>query len=43
MPIMDGSSGPFVSILDRAGKRGQDAPRRFIEILETVEVVDGIV
>ncbi|WP_340644143.1 UDP-3-O-acyl-N-acetylglucosamine deacetylase [Phenylobacterium sp.] len=41
MPIMDGSSQPFVEILDRAGRRGQDAPRRYIEILETVEVVDG--
>ncbi|WP_293492659.1 UDP-3-O-acyl-N-acetylglucosamine deacetylase [Phenylobacterium sp.] len=41
MPIMDGSSLPFVEILDRAGRRGQDAPRRYIEILETVEVVEG--
>lgn len=41
MPIMDGSSLPFVKILDRAGVRTQDAPRRFIEILETVEVLDG--
>jgi UDP-3-O-[3-hydroxymyristoyl] N-acetylglucosamine deacetylase len=41
MPIMDGSSLPFITILDRAGLRMQDAPRRFIEILETVEVVDG--
>jgi UDP-3-O-[3-hydroxymyristoyl] N-acetylglucosamine deacetylase len=41
MPIMDGSSEPFVRILDRAGKRGQNAPRRFIEILQTVAVVDG--
>jgi UDP-3-O-[3-hydroxymyristoyl] N-acetylglucosamine deacetylase len=41
MPIMDGSALPFVQVLERAGKRGQDAPRRFIEILETVEVVDG--
>jgi UDP-3-O-[3-hydroxymyristoyl] N-acetylglucosamine deacetylase len=41
MPIMDGSSAPFVKILDRAGLRMQDAPRRFIEILEPVEVVDG--
>jgi UDP-3-O-[3-hydroxymyristoyl] N-acetylglucosamine deacetylase len=41
MPIMDGSSLPFLQVLDRAGKRGQEAPRRFIEILETVEVVDG--
>ncbi len=41
MPIMDGSSLPFVRILDRAGLREQEAPRRYIEILETVEVVDG--
>lgn len=41
MPIMDGSSLPFVRVLDRAGLRLQDAPRRYIEILETVEVIDG--
>jgi len=41
MPIMDGSSEPFVRLLDRAGKRPQAAARRFIEILDTVEVVDG--
>jgi UDP-3-O-[3-hydroxymyristoyl] N-acetylglucosamine deacetylase len=41
MPIMDGSSLPFIRVLDRAGLRLQDAPRRYIEILEPVEVVDG--
>ena len=41
MPIMDGSSLPFVQILDRAGRRVQDAPRRYIEILDVIEVVDG--
>jgi UDP-3-O-[3-hydroxymyristoyl] N-acetylglucosamine deacetylase len=41
MPIMDGSSLPFVQVLDRAGRRQQDAPRRYIEILDTIEVVDG--
>lgn len=41
MPIMDGSALPFVRVLDRAGLRPQDAPRRHIEILETVEVVEG--
>jgi UDP-3-O-[3-hydroxymyristoyl] N-acetylglucosamine deacetylase len=41
MPIMDGSAQPFVQILDRAGRRMQEAARRFIEILEPVEVVDG--
>jgi UDP-3-O-[3-hydroxymyristoyl] N-acetylglucosamine deacetylase len=38
---MDGSSLPFIRVLDRAGMRMQDAPRRYIEILETVEVVEG--
>lgn len=41
MPIMDGSSIPFIRVLDRAGVRMQDAPRRYIEILESVEVTDG--
>jgi UDP-3-O-[3-hydroxymyristoyl] N-acetylglucosamine deacetylase len=41
MPIMDGSAAPFVRVLDRAGMRPQERARRFIEVLETVEVVDG--
>jgi UDP-3-O-[3-hydroxymyristoyl] N-acetylglucosamine deacetylase len=41
MPIMDGSSWPFLKILDRAGRRPQAAARRFIEIIDSVEVVDG--
>ncbi len=41
MPIMDGSSEPFVRILDRAGRRSQEAARRYIEILKPVEVIDG--
>ena len=41
MPIMDGSALPFVQMLDRAGRRPQDQPRRYIEILASVEVVDG--
>jgi len=41
MPIMDGSSEPFIRVLDRAGLRPQEAARGYIEILETVEVVDG--
>jgi UDP-3-O-[3-hydroxymyristoyl] N-acetylglucosamine deacetylase len=40
-PIMDGSALPFVQMLDRAGRRSQDAIRTYIEILEPVEVVDG--
>ena len=41
MPIMDGSAEPFVRLLDRAGKRPQAGGRRFIEIIETVEVEAG--
>jgi len=41
MPIMDGSAAPFVQLLDHAGKRAQAAARRFIEILEPIEVRDG--
>jgi len=37
-PIMDGSALPFIHLLDRAGRRTQSAPRRFMEILETVEL-----
>ena len=40
-PIMDGSAAPFVQLLDRVGRRTQDAPRRYIEILETIEVIEG--
>jgi UDP-3-O-[3-hydroxymyristoyl] N-acetylglucosamine deacetylase len=40
-PIMDGSALPFVQLLDRAGRKVQDRPRRFIEILERVEVTVG--
>ncbi len=40
-PIMDGSALPFIEAIDRAGVREQDAPRRFIEILERIEVRDG--
>jgi UDP-3-O-[3-hydroxymyristoyl] N-acetylglucosamine deacetylase len=41
VPIMDGSSGPFVFLLQSAGVAVQSAPKRFIRILETVEVRDG--
>lgn len=41
IPIMDGSAQPFVALLDRAGRRRQEAPRRYIEVLAPVEVIDG--
>jgi UDP-3-O-[3-hydroxymyristoyl] N-acetylglucosamine deacetylase len=41
VPIMDGSAAPFVALLDQAGFRRQNTPQRVIEILKTVEVVEG--
>jgi UDP-3-O-[3-hydroxymyristoyl] N-acetylglucosamine deacetylase len=41
VPIMDGSAGPFVFLLQSAGIEEQKAPKRFIRILESVEVRDG--
>ncbi len=40
-PIMDGSAAPFLAALDRAGRRRQEARRRYIEILAPVVVTDG--
>ena len=41
VPIMDGSSGPFVFLLQSAGIVEQNAPKRFIRIRKPVEVRDG--
>ena len=41
VPIMDGSSGPFVFLLQSAGIAEQAAPKRFMRIREVVEVRDG--
>ncbi len=41
VPIMDGSAGPFVFLLQSAGVEEQKAPKRFIRILERVQVSDG--
>jgi len=41
LPIMDGSAGPFVFLLQSAGILEQDAAKRFIRIKSPVEVRDG--
>ncbi len=41
VPIMDGSAGPFVFLLESAGIVEQNAPKRFIRIRKPVEVRDG--
>lgn len=40
-PIMDGSSAPFITMLDRAGVRRQEAVRRYIQVLAPIEVSEG--
>jgi UDP-3-O-[3-hydroxymyristoyl] N-acetylglucosamine deacetylase len=41
IPIMDGSAGPFVFLLQAAGIVEQDAPKRYLRIMLPVEVKDG--
>lgn len=41
VPIMDGSSEPFVFLLDCAGRVQQRAERRVVEILREVSVTEG--
>lgn len=41
VPIMDGSAGPFVFLIQSAGLEEQDAPKKFIRILHEVAVEDG--
>ncbi len=41
VPIMDGSAGPFVFLLQSAGITDQPAPKRFARVLKPVQVADG--
>jgi UDP-3-O-[3-hydroxymyristoyl] N-acetylglucosamine deacetylase len=41
VPIMDGSAGPLVFLLQSAGLEEQNAPKKFIRIVQPVEVRDG--
>jgi UDP-3-O-[3-hydroxymyristoyl] N-acetylglucosamine deacetylase len=41
VPIMDGSAGPFVFLLQSAGVEEQNKPKRFIRIKRQVEVEEG--
>ena len=41
VPIMDGSAGPFVFLLQSAGIEEQNAAKRFIRIKKTIRVEDG--
>ena len=41
VPIMDGSSAPFVFLIDCAGIETLDVPRRRVKILKPIKVEDG--
>jgi len=41
VPIMDGSAGPFVFLLQSAGVQEQAAPKQYIKIKREIKVSDG--
>lgn len=41
VPIMDGSAGPFVFLIQSAGIAEQDAPKKFIRIKKEICIKDG--
>jgi UDP-3-O-[3-hydroxymyristoyl] N-acetylglucosamine deacetylase len=42
LPILDGSSRPFVALLERAGLAHQAKPKRVLKMLKPVEVRQGV-
>ncbi|TAN11976.1 MAG: UDP-3-O-acyl-N-acetylglucosamine deacetylase [Burkholderiaceae bacterium] len=42
IPILDGSASSFVYLLQSAGIRLQDAPKKFLRVLRPVEVREGV-
>lgn len=38
LPVMDGSSAPFIALINRVGLRGLAAPRRAIQVLKPVVI-----
>jgi len=41
VPIMDGSAGPFVFLIQSAGIEEQDAAKKFLRVTKTVRLEDG--
>lgn len=41
VPIMDGSAGPFIFLLESAGIEEQDAAKKFIRIKKSVSIAEG--
>jgi len=41
LPALDGSSEPFLQLIEQVGVYKQPAPRRYVKVLETIEVRSG--
>ncbi|MBL4854877.1 MAG: UDP-3-O-[3-hydroxymyristoyl] N-acetylglucosamine deacetylase [Robiginitomaculum sp.] len=41
LPALDGSSEPFLKLIEQVGMVSQEAPRRYIKVLKSVEVQAG--
>lgn len=41
VPIMDGSAGPFVFLLQSAGVEEQDSPKKYLRIKRSIRIEDG--
>lgn len=41
MPIMDGSSAPFVALIDKAGSATQDRTRNILKVTKPIRIEDG--
>src|SRR3954469_8277155 len=41
VPIMDGSAGTFVFLLQSAGVEEQAAPKRYLRVLKRIEIAQG--
>ncbi|MEW6323248.1 MAG: UDP-3-O-acyl-N-acetylglucosamine deacetylase [Acidobacteriota bacterium] len=41
VPIMDGSSAPFLYLVQEAGVKRLSAPRKYLKVLEPIQLVDG--
>ena len=41
LPILDGSAGPFVLLIQQAGLEQQAAPKRFLRVLRSIQVTEG--
>lgn len=41
LPALDGSSEPFLKLIEQVGILSQPAPRRYVKVLKTVEVQHG--